>query len=266
MEAMTAAHPARAAWRAVALPAEHGSWGFVFEPLLLGLLAAPSLTGAWLAAAAFALFLLHRPLKIMLTDLRRGRLYARTRLARRFAGAFGLLALLAGAAVLRTGGGPALWPLLPALPFFGVYLAYDLRSQQRSWQAELAAPLAFGAFTAAIGLGGGLATPVALALWLVICGRAIPSILYIRARLRLEKGRPFQARLSTGAHALALLTTGALVGGGLLTGWVLIAPIVLLLRALVGLSSRRRRVSVPRLGAAELGYGLLTVLCTAVAV
>jgi hypothetical protein len=34
-------HTANIRWRAVALPTEHGSWSFVGEPILLGLLLAP---------------------------------------------------------------------------------------------------------------------------------------------------------------------------------------------------------------------------------
>jgi hypothetical protein len=63
----TAVRP-RPAWRAIALPDEHGGWGLTAEPVLLGLLVAPSWAGAALAVAAFLAFLVRTPLKLVLVD------------------------------------------------------------------------------------------------------------------------------------------------------------------------------------------------------
>ena len=71
-------------FKSVALPAEHGSWSLVTEPILLGLLVAPSWAGAALAVTAFALFLFNRPFKVYWADRRRGRLVPRPRLALRW--------------------------------------------------------------------------------------------------------------------------------------------------------------------------------------
>ncbi|HDL49896.1 MAG TPA: prenyltransferase, partial [Actinobacteria bacterium] len=38
--------------RSVAMPTEHGGWGFTLEPIILGLLVAPSPAGWEIAAAA----------------------------------------------------------------------------------------------------------------------------------------------------------------------------------------------------------------------
>lgn len=70
--------------KSVAVPAEHGGWGFLSEPLLLGVLIAPSLPGIGLVLMMAAAFLLHQPLKIVVKDRRKGRVYERTRLAQRF--------------------------------------------------------------------------------------------------------------------------------------------------------------------------------------
>jgi hypothetical protein len=87
--------------RSVALPAEKGSWSLVSEPILLGLLVAPSWVGAALAVGAFALFLCNRPLKVYLADRRRGRAYERTALALRYLVIYGVVALVG----LGGGGG-----------------------------------------------------------------------------------------------------------------------------------------------------------------
>lgn len=140
--------------RSIALPAEHGSWGLTLEPILLGLLVAPSWGGVGLAIGAFGLFLLRWPLKVAQTSRKQKR-YARMRMALRFAGIYALLAaggLLLG--VWQAGWRPLL-PLLPALPFGLIFFLYDTQNRSRSWQAELAGPVAFAATATSIALAGG---------------------------------------------------------------------------------------------------------------
>ena len=67
--------------KAVAVPNEHGGWGMLAEPLLLGLVVAPTVAGGGLALAAVAAFLLRHPLKIALSDWRRNTRYPRTAVA-----------------------------------------------------------------------------------------------------------------------------------------------------------------------------------------
>src|SRR3954465_13030737 len=64
--------------RPLAIPNEHGGWGFLFEPIVLAGLAAPSLGGALVAIAAVAAFLARHPLKLAAGDVVRGRRYPRT--------------------------------------------------------------------------------------------------------------------------------------------------------------------------------------------
>src|SRR5919107_5545462 len=70
--------------RTIALPTEHGGWGITLEPVVLGLLVAPSLAGAGLALATVGAFLARHPFKIVAGDRRRGRRFARTPVAERF--------------------------------------------------------------------------------------------------------------------------------------------------------------------------------------
>jgi hypothetical protein len=246
----------------VALPAEHGSWSLVIEPILLGLLVAPSWGGLALAVAAFALFLLQRPLTIAWGDWRRGRQYARTRVARRFVWLYAALAVAAGLVGLWLVGWRPLLPALAALPLLGVYLWFS-RRPGRSWQAELTAPVAFSAVAAAIALAGGWAMIPALALWAVMSARSVPAILFVRARLRLDKGKPAQIAGAIAAHVVAVFVVAALVWADLLPFSSVVAMIVLLGRAVWLLSPRRWRCTVKQLGFLETGFGLLTVLLIA---
>ena len=79
--------------KTVALPTEHGGWGITLEPVLLGLLVAPSVAGACLALATVGAFLARHPFKIVAGDRRRGRRFARTPVAERFTILYGGAAL-----------------------------------------------------------------------------------------------------------------------------------------------------------------------------
>ena len=70
--------------KAVALPVEHGSWGFLFEPLVAGIAVAPSVASPWIAVMVIGVFLMRQPLKVILTDWQNGRWLPQTKVATRF--------------------------------------------------------------------------------------------------------------------------------------------------------------------------------------
>ncbi|MDJ0757249.1 MAG: YwiC-like family protein [Ardenticatenaceae bacterium] len=246
-------------WKTVALPAEHGSWGFVGEPLLLGLLTAPSLSGVFMALGLFGAFLARWPLKVAIQSGRQGRAQ-RAQLARRFAYAFATIAILGfGISIWLTGWRPLL-PFLLGLPFALIFLYYDFANKSRSWQAELAAPAAFAVGASAIYMTAGGSFGPALGLWGVLVARAVPSILYIRARLRLDKGKSPSPGPALLAHGIAVVGVGllAVANGGY---WPAVGIIfLLLLRAAFGLSRFRRSVAVKWIGIGELLWGVLVVI------
>lgn len=252
------ARPVR--WQKVLLPTEHGSWGFVLEPLALGLLAAPSPAGAALAFAAFAAFASRRPWQLFHDDRRRGRRDRRTAAE---AGAVAVLGLLAAAGLLaawRLAGAAPLLALVPAVPLAAAFAVWDARREVRGLLAETVAPVAFAALPAAIGLAGGLGPVVAGALAVAIIARAVPTVLYVRARLRLNRGRAHAATTAIAAQATALTGIAALVGLGWLPPPAVVGYLVLLARAAFGLSPARRPITPQRLGILELLYGALTVV------
>ncbi len=250
-------------FKSVALPAEHGSWSLVSEPILLGLLVAPSCAGVALAAAAFCLFLFNRPFKIYWGDRRRGRTYERTTIARRFVIVYGGMAIAASIVALVIAGWRPFMPFLAAAPLLAVFSYYD-RLPGRFWQAELVAPVAFAAVVAAITLAGGETWVTALALWGFMVARAVPAILFIRARLRLDKGKPGHSWGALLAHVVALAGVWGAVWFEWLPGTAVVAAALLLARAVWGLSTYRWRSSVKALGFLETGFGLLAVVLVAV--
>jgi hypothetical protein len=108
--------------RSVALPSEHGGWGFLIEPIVLGLLVAGSVNGLLLALAALGAFLVHQPVKVAIKDRLKGQRPPRTIWAERFALGYGLLAAIPFGIVLP-GAEEAFWlPLVMAVPFICIQL------------------------------------------------------------------------------------------------------------------------------------------------
>lgn len=249
--------------RSIAFPPEHGSWGFLLEPLLLGLLVAPSWAGACLALATLGAFLLRHPLKIAVTDWRRGKRYARTAAAEKFVLLYGTLAATGLVGVLWLGEMRMLLPLVLAAPLALVQVVNYLSNRGRDLLAELGGACALAAVAASLALGGGESWGVALALWAILIGRAIPSILYVRARLRLDRDKPFARIPVILSHLSAVVGVLILAAAGLAPVLAVAAMIILLLRAAHGLSAYRGRVRVPVIGILEMVYGFLVVFLTA---
>jgi hypothetical protein len=250
--------------RSVALPSEHGGWSFLLEPVALGLAVAPSLPGAILAVAVLAAFLTHQPLKTAVKDRLSGRRAFRTVWAERFALAYGSCALVALGLVVWLAGWWFAAALLPALPFAAVQLAWDARNRSRALVAELCGAAALGAVASAIAVLGGWALAASAGLWLVLAARSAPSIMYVRERLKLERGRASARAPSLAAHAAALAAVSAAAAAGLVPWHAAAAMGVLLARAALGLSAYRFGRRAPAIGMQEIAFGLLTVVLTAV--
>ncbi len=256
---------ARSTWRSVVLPTEHGAWGFLSEPILLGLLVAFSWAGIALGVAAFGVFLVQQPLKIALKDRLRGKFYPRTKLAARFAALFGALAVIGGVLALLNARQNFLAPLLIAVPLALIQVGYAARNQGRAMLPEISGAWALGASAAMIGLAGGLTEGTAFLLWLVMAVRALISIMYVRVRLRRARHESAQIGGALILHVAAVLGFALLwlmgvVGAALPMGFG-----VLLVRAAKGLIAPAD-VPTKVIGFTEMGYGILIAIFAAAAV
>jgi hypothetical protein len=103
----------------------------------------------------------------------------------------------------------------------------------------------------------------AFAAWAVMATKAVTAILYVRARLRCDRGLAFGGRAVIAVHALAILGAAALAAQGRVP-WLAAAAFALLLaRAAHGLSRFHRRVRPQAVGFLELAYGAAFVVATA---
>jgi hypothetical protein len=255
---------ARSAWRAVALPSEHGGWGLTLEPALLGILVAPSGAGAALAVAALVAFLVRTPLKVALVDRRRHRRLERTALATRIAA--GELAVLGAltALVAAHAAGPWWAPVGCAAPLVGVELWFDARSRSRRLVPELAGAVGIGAVAAAIVLADGRRTALAIGVWCVLAARAAASIPFVRARIAGLHGRTADPRLVAAGFvaALALAATAAGLDRALVAGAVAVVAVIAFQIA----SARRPAPRATVVGVQQTALGLTVVAATAIGV
>jgi hypothetical protein len=250
--------------RTVALPVEHGGWSLTLEPVALGLLVAPSPAGLFLAAATAGAFLARHPFKIVAADRRRGRRFPRTAVAERFLLLYGGVALASALAAAATANSYAfLLPLLAALPLASVQLAFDAAGRSRSLLPELLSSVGLAAVSASIALAGGWPLAASLGLWAVLAGRAVPSILYVRARLQRLHGQAPQALPTVVAHVAALAFVALLARAGVAPPVAAAVLLLLLLRAVVGLSAEGTKGSAKQVGIYEICYGAVTVAAVA---
>jgi hypothetical protein len=249
-------------FRSIALPVEHGGWGFTLEPVLLGLLVAPGVSGALLGVVAFGLFLAYRPVRLVLADVRRRRRLPRTRMAALVAGGYLAAGTAALGAALLTASEPFWWVLLLTTPLVALQFWFDARGKTRALLRELSGAIAAGAFASAIGLAGGWETGPALALWAVLALRTIVSVVLVRAQIRRAHAEPYRVEPIALVHAAAFGVAIALAGGGLLS--LLGASSIGLLGAWAVVALRLRPVAARTVGFNQMGLGLLVVALAAI--
>ena len=251
--------------RAVAMPSEHGGWGLTIEPGLLGLLVAPSLAGACLAAAALVLFVLRTPLELALVDRRRHRRLPRTRLAERVAAAeTALLAVLVAVAAITAHDGRWWIPAVVAAPLVAVELAYDIRSRRRRLVPELTGAVAIAAVVAAVVIAGDGDPHLAAGLWLILAARVTTSIPHVRAQIDRLHSRDWQPGIILASDLAAVVVAGVAV---VLDGRIIVGAAVLIAVVVVQQVRRRRPVApVKIIGISQMVLGFAVVAASAIGV
>jgi len=241
------------------LPKEHGSWSLTFEPVALGLLAAPSRPGMSFALAASAGFFLRRPLKLVL----QARPDPRQRLAAYGVGGLSLLALAGLLGAIGLGSVVQLWPLLPVLAAGALFLWFDARNEGREGAAEIAGAAAFALLPAVFASLAGWRWESSLALAAVMLARSVPTVMLVRARLRRAKGRPTATRPALVATLCATILLLWLAGRAMIPWLAGAVSVLLLARAVWYLSAQPTPLTAKQIGVLELILGLAVVLTAA---
>jgi hypothetical protein len=246
--------------RQVALPTEHGGWAFLFEPLAAGMAIAFSSGAPWIALLTVGAFLTRQPLKVLIADRFGMRNKARANLALRIFLGYGAIFALGIAGTLFTVGVQPLLPFVLVLPFAVFQIYIDASGQSRKLIPELTGAIVMSASIASIGLSANMPFANAVALWTIFASRSIASILYVRERLRLEKGKPYSRMMPAAAHVAALFLTASLAYYGLSPFLTILAMSALFYRSISGLSPGRSKMKAMQIGVWEIVYGIMVVL------
>lgn len=262
--ATPASSATRPPFRSVALPTEHGGWGFTLEPIILGLLVVPSATTWELGVAALAVFLARRPFKIVATDVRRRRWLPRSTTAAVVAGVYGTIALLGVIGSIVTASAPFWVPFVVAAPFVGIALYGDAHSRSRTLTAELSGASVMGSTVAAMALAHGWDPLPAFGLWLVLVARGVAAIVLVRGQVRRVHNKPTMAnRVYAGQIAAISLAIAIAVADA--APWLSVLAIAGIAVVAV-VSLQRPPVRAQVIGWTQMGVGLAVVLLTALGV
>ena len=171
------------------LPQDHGSWVFIFSPLLVGFFAAGRFTwtSVSLIIAAIAAFLMRQPITIAVKTYSGRRAKSDLTAAQLWTGIYGLIALLALVGLIRAGFIYLLLLVIPGVPVFAWHLwLVSKREERRQINVEIIATGVLSlAAPAAYWVGIGQYDPMGWWLWLLVWFQTAASIVY--AYLRLEQ-------------------------------------------------------------------------------
>ncbi len=259
---MTTTPPVRVQIRSVAIPNEHGGWGFTLEPVLLGLLVAASWSGLGLGFLALGLFLARHPFKLFLSDVLKGKRFPRTALAGWFVLGYGFVALTGFWAAVHFSQASFFIPLLVAIPLIAIQMWFDSRNKGRNLLPELSGAIAMGSVAAAIAMSAGVSTRIALGLWLVLAARSVMAIFYARAQVGRARGKSVSTAPVYVCEILCItvLAVAAFVG---IVPWLSVVAVAMLLPFSV-ITFGRPPVAAKVVGWAQMVFGVGIVFATAV--
>lgn len=193
--------------RPLVLPTEHGGWGFLFEPILLGLAVRPSWGGLLIALAFVGGFLTRQPLKLAIQDAMRGKSYPRTRWCQGFALGYALAGLAALAAAITISGWQVFIPIGLVAPLGLLQIFYDASNKSRAILPELGGAAAMASSAAAIAMAGGMRLVPAFTLSALIIARGIPAIVLVRTLVTRSRGLASSGAPATVLHLAAVAFT-----------------------------------------------------------
>lgn len=245
--------PGRPRLKPLLLPVEHGGWGLIGAPILLGLIVAPSLHGGLISAAALLLFLSRQPLKIAAKDILRKKSFPRTS----WAGGFALAEIGLGVILLAVAySPPSLLPLVILALLSAAQFALETFGKGRAILPELVGSAAAAVFATLITLTGGTEPKLAWLFAGALTVHAWLAVVYVTRRLNHH-----ESTRAVGLSASAAVGLAAVVCARGALGWPLLAGFAILAgRALWGVSKLQTKRRAQIVGVQEVCYTLLLVV------
>lgn len=235
------------------LPQDHGSWVFIFSPLLIGLFAGRqfSIASFYLVLAAIAAFLIRQPITIAVKAWSGRRSRTDLPAARFWIIAYGLVVLLALTGLISAGFAYILVLAVPGLPVFVWHLwLVSRRQERRQVNVEIIATgvLALSA-PAAYWVGIGRYDSTGWWLWILVWFQNAASIVHAYMRLEqrdLDQIPAGRGRWWLGARAFAYTTFNLVSSLGL--GLASVLPRLLFIPYLVQWSETLWGILHPAIG------------------
>jgi len=171
----------------IAIPQDHGSWVFIFAPLVIGILAGGSFGPATisLCIAAITAFLLRQPVTAAIKSYSGRRPRTDLPAARFWVITYGVIAFLALAELFVLHDGYIAWLAIPGVPVFAWHLwLVSRRAERRQAGVEIIATGVLSlAAPAAYWVGVGHYDPLGWWLWILTWLQSAASIVYTYLRL-----------------------------------------------------------------------------------
>jgi hypothetical protein len=245
----------------IAIPQDHGSWVFLFSPLLIGLFAGGTFNAASLALsiAALAGFLVRQPLTVAVKAYSGRRPKSDLPAARFWMIVYGVIGLASAAELVMLGYTMLFWLALPALVVFAWHLwLVSKREERKQAGVEILATgvLALSA-PAAYWIGQNAYDPLGWLLWILTWFQSAASIVYAYLRLEQREWRTAPTvgnRFRAGWRALAY--TGLNLGLSLGLGLAGIIPGLVWLAYLLQFAETLFGTAQPAIGAKPVQIGV----------
>jgi len=244
----------------IAVPREHGSWGYTLEPLALALLVAFSVNGLLLSLVTFFIFFAHQPIRIIFNKKLNRKLKTKAYFV------FSFYSIFAMALLVRVLMFESFYQLLPffiSVIIMSGYLLLELNNVKKNIVTELLAAVSIGMIAMNIVLLNGWHLTYSAAFLLVILSRAVPTTFYVRSKLQIAKKQPvqeFSVIVSTFVSLLIVLVLAYFLYLPLLS---IAAVLILIGRAYIGIYKSTGKVNIKNLGIMEFVYGIIFVLLVA---
>ncbi len=248
-------------FKSVAFPREHGSWGFVLEPLTLAVVIAFNTNGLFIALSAFFIFLAHQPVRII---LKKGVTKHLKQKAVFFLTFYFLSAAFFIIQPLRSENPIVLVPLTVVVILMMYFLYLETVGTARGVYAELIGPVSMDLVAFSIVISGNWSFLQAIAFLVVLLNRSVPTTFYIHEKLNSIKNiNPDITRLNIITIIGFILVIG-LAFAGYVPRLSILAVLVLWIRSVYGFTEKAKKQTVRQIGMLEFLYGTVFVIINAI--
>lgn len=246
----------------VAFPKEHGSWGFVLEPLILSLIVAFTLDGLFLALATFFMFLSNQPLKVITNKSASKKFKSAARIVLFF---YLLIAIILLIYLTLKFTDFSLILFSSAIFILLIYKIAELKKLSRNIFVELFPIFSMTLFASTIVMIDSTFSFNPIIFGLLLLSRSVPTVFYINAKVKWSKGFKFSVlptHLLNGGFLLFIFYAGF---NSLLPMLSILGMLMLTARSIIGFSKFNFTKSVKQIGVFEFIYGALFVAINGVA-